>query len=296
MAQKQKDSSKKNSWREWLGEGQFGKRLSVVIIFFIVLGLFLHFREVRIAVIEQGSVAQRYIIAHVDFEFPDEEETLVIKHQAVGDIGTIYRINEKQLRKIRFDFESYLLTRQDWRNQLKQTTFNELYRGADALVAALAKAHFTNPRTLQKLKEYDISTENYYLFSRESIVGTVLLPKSFWKKIQENVFVSGNFHPETANFILESFEGQSWNLQEDVSAERALKQIVQDKVPNQYTSISAGEHLIDPGEKVTSRHLAMLQAMKDSIGKDRNLFTIRTITEAFYSLSFLQFSVFSILK
>lgn len=277
MKNKSKEDSKKIHWKEWLGEGHFTGRLIAAILFFLALAFFLHFREVRMEVIEQGTVAERYIIGQVDFEFPDEEATLVIKQQSVRDIGAIYRINEKQLRQIRMDFESYLLTRQDWRDRLTKATFDELYRGADALEDTLGNAHFTNSRTLQKMKSYGLSTKDYYLYTPENFQEAAPLPKSFWKQIRDKVFSSGNFAPETANFILESFENQSWSLQQDTSAERSLKQIVQEKVPNQYTQVNAGQHIIDPGEKVTTRHLSMLQAMKEAIGKERNLLAPRTI-------------------
>ena len=277
MKGKKKEESKKMHWKEWLGEGHFGKRLTVAILFFVALALFLHFREVRIETLEQGSIAERYIIAQVDFEFPDEEATVVIKQQSVRDIGTIYRINEKQLHQIRMDFENYLLTRHEWRDQLKQATFDELYRGADQLEDALSLAHFTNSRTLQKMKDYGLPTENYYAYTPENLQEPTVLPKSFWKQIREKVFVAGDYNNESANFILDAFENQSWSLQPDTSAERVLRRVVQDKVPDQYTLVNAGEHIIDPGERVSSRHLAMLQGMKEAIAKEHNLFAPRTI-------------------
>lgn len=277
MKRKSKEEHKKNRWKHWLGEGHFAKRLSVAIFFFLSLALFLHFREVRMEVIEQGTVADRYIIGQVDFAFPDEEATMVIKQQSVRDIGAIYQISDKQLRQIRMDFESYLLTRADWREKLKKSTFDELYNAADNLEEALGNARFTNSRTLQKMKSYGLSTKNYYLYTPENFQEPAPLPKSFWKQIRDRVFTSGNFPSEAVDFVLESFEDQSWNLQEDTGAQRALRQIVQEKVPDQFTQVSAGQHIIDPGEKVTARHLAMLQSMKDAIGKERNLFTVRTI-------------------
>jgi cyclic-di-AMP phosphodiesterase PgpH len=277
MKKKSKDERKKVFWKDWLGEGYFGLRLSMAILFFVGLAAFLHFREVRIEVLEPGMIAERYIIGQVDFEFPDEEATLIIKQQSVRDIGTIYRISEKQLRQIRFDFENSLLTRQEWREQLKHSTFDELYQGADALEDALLIARFANSRTLQKMKDYGLPTENYYVFVPENLQEPTLLPKTFWKKMKEKIFVEGNFHPETANFILDAFENQTWSLVQDASSERALRQVVQDKVPTQYTQLNAGEHIIDPGERVTSRHIAMMQSMKQAMGKERNLFTARTI-------------------
>lgn len=291
------EEKKRLHWKDWLGDGHFGKRLAVALFFFIALALFLHFRDVRMEVLEQGTIADRYIIAQVDFEFADEDATQVIKQQSVRDIGSIYRINEKQLRQIRSDFESYLLTRQDWRDKLKQTTFDELYKGADALENALAAARFTNQRTIQKMKDYGLLTDHYYLFTPENLQEPAILPISFWRQIRDKVFVEENFNLDTANFILESFEKQTWNLQLDGVAERNLRQLVQEKVPTQYTVVDAGGHIIDPGERVTARHLEMLQAMKAAIAKQRNVFSIQTIIGSmlmsliFTSLSIIYFRI-----
>lgn len=290
---KEKSKDKKISWKDWLGEGHFTKRLIAAILFFIALAAFLHFREVRMDVIEQGTIADRYIIAQVDFEFPDEEATQVIRQQSVRDVAAIYRINEKQLRQIRFDFESYLLTKGDWREKLKHATFDELYRGADVIEDVLMQARFTNSRTLQKLKDYGLASDDYYLYTPENLQEPVVLPKSFWNEVQKKAFFKGNFSPETQSFILDSFENQNWTLQEDIYTERALRQAVQEKVPNQYTNVTAGEHIIDPGERVTGRHLSMLQSMKEAIAKERNLFSVRTILGSM--LLSLLFTILSII-
>lgn len=280
------------SWKDWLGEGFFGKRLLLCLLFFAALAFFLHFREVRVPILEQGTVAENYLIANVDFAFPDEEATQTMRQQAVADVGAIFRISEKQVRRIRLDFENYL-TKGSWRDSLKQTTFHELYQGADALTDALIQARFTGARTLQKMKDHAISMKGYFLLPPTNMQEPLVLPPSFWKKMQDEVFASKNFHHETARFILESFEGQSWNLQEDMSAERAMRQIVGERVPDQYTNFPAGKHIIDVGEKVTTRHLMMMQAMKMAMSKERNLFTPRTILGSLV-LSLL-FTVLSIL-
>ncbi|MDN3506784.1 MAG: HDIG domain-containing protein [Simkaniaceae bacterium] len=294
---KDKSKEKKFHWKDWLGEGHFTKRLTVTILFFVALAAFLHFREVRMEVVEQGTISDRYIIAHVNFSFPDEEAALVIKQQSVRDIGAIYRISEKQLRQIRFDFESYLLTRSDWRDKLKQSTFDELYKGADALEEVLGKARFTNSRSLQKMKDYGVPTDDYYLYTPENLQEPAPLPKAFWNRMREKAFVAKNFTPETTNFVLDAFEKQTWTLQQDGTAERNLRHVIQEKVPDQYTQVTAGDHIIDPGEKVTARHLAMLQSMKEAIAKQRDPFSLRTIVGSlllsllFTTLSIIYFKI-----
>ena len=293
-----KDDKEKIHWKEWLGEGHFGKRLALALIFFLALAAFLHFREVRLEPLELNTTSERYIIGQVDFAFPDEEATQVLKQQSVKDVGEIYRLSEKQLRQLRFDFESFLLTRADWRERLKETTFDQLYRGADRLEEAMGKARFTSGRTLQKMHDYNLQTENVYVFMPEDIQMPVKLPKSFWEEIEKKVFKDSGLPKEAASFILEAFENQSYSLKEDVTTQRNFKQIIQEKVPSQYTQVKAGTRLVEPGERVTQRHLSMLQSMKDAIAYGRNLFAPRTILGSlllsliFTSLSILYFRTF----
>lgn len=291
-----KEKKLKESWRDWFGAGHFRKRLGVAFLFFISLALFLHFRELRIESLEIGTRAERYVIAQVDFAFPDEEATQVIKQQSVRDIGPVYQISEKQLRQVRLDFEHFLLSAQEWRLRLKETTFEELYRGVALLEEILIQSHYTDQRTLQKMREYGLGTQNCYALPLDP-QKVALLPHTFWNQIHDRMMHEEQFNPQTIEFILESFMDQPWILQQDASIERALKQLVQDRVPTQYTQVSAGEHIIDPGEQVTFRHFTMLKAMKDAISKERNLLAPRTIAGSlllsllFTTLSIYYFSV-----
>lgn len=282
----------KQKWKNWLGEGHFGRRLFVAFLFFIVLALFLHFRQVRTEALEVNTIAERYIISQVDFTFPDEEATHLLRQQAVRDVGAIYRLDEKELHQMRLDFERNLLANPDWRDQLEPITFDELYRGVDALEEALIFVRFTNARTLQKMRDFHLSTEDYYVIPSQKPGEKIALSKKFWSEIEEKVFSVSHFHPDAAHFIRNAFESHTWELQQDSSAERALRQVIQDKVPQQYTLVSAGAHIIDPGERVTGRHLAMLQAMKEAIAKERNPLALRTMAGSLLlSLLFTSISI-----
>ena len=98
-------SSSQKKLQKWLGGSQIGRRLLLGLIFFISLTLFLHFRQVRMEVLEVGALAPRYIIGQTDFSFPDDEATKILKTEAVRDIGSIYKIDEKKIRKFRAAFE-----------------------------------------------------------------------------------------------------------------------------------------------------------------------------------------------
>ncbi len=298
MKESYQDVKRKIPWKDWLGEGYFGRRLFVTLLFFLSLALFLHFREVRVNVLELNTVAERYIISQVDFTFADDEATLLIKQQSVRDIGAIYRIGEKELKAARSEFEHNLLTRQEWRDQLQESTFDELYRGAEAVEEALMLSRFASARTMQKMRDVHFSTSDYFLFMPSKVQQPIILPAKFWQEIAQKVFSSSQYHAEATKFILDAFEARSWMLEEDISAERALRQTVQQKIEDQYTQVSAGTHIIDPGERVTERHLAMLQAMKEAMTKEGNLLAPRTIIGSlllsflFTALSLAYFRVF----
>ena len=54
-------------------------RYLILSLFGIVLFLVLHFREVPVEVLELNSIAPRFVISQVNFDFPDEEATLILK-------------------------------------------------------------------------------------------------------------------------------------------------------------------------------------------------------------------------
>lgn len=260
----------KKKWKKWFGGDAPGWRILLATFFVAALSTFLHFREVKMEVLELGSVSKQYIIAQIDFEYPDEEATLVLRQQAMQDIGPIYKFHEKQIQKVMADFEYRLVKDQSWRQKLPKTTFESMYEGTEALEEYLMEVRFSDPRTLQKMKEVKFPAENFYdiAYSEKRIPP---VPDSFWPDIEESVFPKKNFDPKVAEYVLDFFKQQKWDLHHDASLEKKLKILVQDNVPDQYSTVGAGSHIIDPGEKVTLKHIYMLLSMKNALGESRNL-------------------------
>lgn len=246
-------------------------RVLIVVLFVACLFLFLHFREERTEVMELGSIAQRYVVAQVDFEFYDEEATIILKQEAVRDIGRIFEFSDKDIQQRRLEFENYLITQQEWREQARQSTFEELYEGIDWIEKKMTDLRFTDPRTLRKMNELNMGVENYIVFSPGDVSSAILLPELLWQQIQEKAGAEAKLQKSTVDFIVGLFQKKAWTLQEDIPEQRALRKLVQSKIPDKFTKVSAGNRIIDQGEKVTTRHLAMMQAMKDAISKGRNL-------------------------
>lgn len=246
-------------------------RYFIFSIFAFSLFLFLHFRETTVDVLELNQIAPKYIVSQIDFDFPDEEATLILKQESVRDIGKIYRVAEKDIRHTRINFEHFLLYNQGWREQAAEGTFDQLYYGAGVMEKVLLQVRFTDPRTLQKMKELGFPTEHYITYTPNTILDQIILPNFIWEAIQEKYFPKNEFNDFSSDLIIEFFKSNHWHIDEDFPTQRAIRKLIQSQVPEKYTHIHAGNRIIDQGEKATSRQVAMLQAMKETLRQQRNL-------------------------
>lgn len=258
-----------------------GIRLLIGLIFIVALFAILHFREVRVEVLEFNSVAPGYVVAQVDFDFYDEEATIILRQEAVRDIGKIYQIAEREVRQRRIEFENFLIYNQDWRKSATDSTFEEMYRGVDNLEKALLQVRFTDPRTLQKIHDLDLPYKYYLIYTPTEVAELSVLPEQIWVSIGNLAFSEEHFREGTTAAITGYFQTKGWVLEEDLNAERALRRRIQSQVADKYTHVSAGSRIIDQGERVTARHIAMLQAMKKALSEQRNLWHPVTLLGSF---------------
>jgi putative nucleotidyltransferase with HDIG domain len=262
-------------------QGFFDKSISIrvliCLLFLFSLFLILHFREQRTEVLELNSIAPGYVVAQIDFDFLDEEATIILRQEAIRDVDKIYEISEKNIRQQRFEFENFLIYNQEWRKYAASSTFEAMYRGLDLLEKTLRQARFTDPRTLQKIKELGLPSKHYFIYTIADKSEEVIFPTQIWDAIALQAFPVNSFNSETTAAIIGFFQGKGWMLEEDLHAERALRKQVQNKVADKYTHVSAGSRIIDRGERVTARHVAMLQAMKKTLSEQRNLWRPLTL-------------------
>ena len=94
-------------------------RLAIGVAFALCLFALIHFREERVEVLELNTLAPGYIVAQVDFDFFDEEATIILRQEAVRDVGKILQISENEIRQRRIEFENFLINTQDWRKASK---------------------------------------------------------------------------------------------------------------------------------------------------------------------------------
>lgn len=255
-----------------------GIRWLIAATFAFVLFLTLHFREIRVEVLELSSVAPSYIVAQVDLDFLDEKATTIMKQDAVRDIGKIYLIPDKNIQEMRTEFENFLMYDDEWRHYTQEHTFEEIYKGIDAFEKVLVKVRFTDPRTLRKMRELDFDTSYYQIYTPNSIEETNSLPAHIWDKVKDIAFNKSSLNEKAENFITHFFESKEWNVEEDITTQRKLRHKIEGSIPDRYTHVPAGTRIINQGEKVTARHVAMLQAMKVALGDKSNLWSPLTVT------------------
>ncbi|HPE85255.1 MAG TPA: hypothetical protein PLO43_03650, partial [Chlamydiales bacterium] len=271
MANAGSRSEEKVSVKERLRTNNLGWRLFIGLLLTFCLALFLHFREVRVEVLEVDTVAKNYVVAQVDFEFPDNESTIIFRQDATRDIGFIYKIDEKQIDERSAKFDSDIS-----RNQ-PALDLEQLYSAAKSVERLMDQARFADNRTLQKIRQMNLSTQNYYLFTPYNNEDAVNLPDSFWRELSSRVIQSNGGSTSAVEYVIERFRSDSWNVEEDAGAQRQLRQVVEASIAPKHTKVRAGSRIIDQGEKVTMRHMTIMQGMKKALAERRNLWMPLTI-------------------
>lgn len=259
-------------------ENDLGLRLLIGLICWLCLAIFMHFREVKVEVLELNTTANRYIVAQVDFEFPDEEAMIILKQDAWDDIGKIYQIDERMIRQENYDFENLLAHDSSWREKVKDSSLDEMYKITDGYKLALSHSRFTDTLTKNKMKKYQLITDHYFIFTPTKEKEKNVLPEEFWSSLRDEAFKNfPNTKKEVIDFVASFFEKKAWVLSEDVTTEANVKGLIENRIPQKFTEVKAGTRIIGQGEKVRTRHIAMLQAMKEALSEKRNIWAPFTI-------------------
>lgn len=269
------------NWQEWLSTNSRGWRLLVGLICVFFLALFLHFREVRLEVLEVNTTAKRFVVAQIDFEFPDYETTIVLKNQASQDIGHLYQIDERQVRDARLKMEQDLFRTGAWRTSVPSATFEEMYKASDELETLLLEARFTDPRTIQKIRELKLPDTSYYEYIPPPGGEPAQLPQDVWQEIAAQIQQSDAFHKETIDYVIGTFQTHTWDFLRDGVLEKNLQAQSMNLVPEKMTKMQAGSRIINPGDLVTPRHVTMMKAMKQAISESRKIWDLYTIFASF---------------
>ena len=275
------DSREKKSFFTKINErflhNHSSKLYFIALAMWIALAMFLHFREVRIDFLELDNQAKKYIVAQVDFEFPDEEGTVILRQEAMRDIGIVYQIDEDEIDKRRFEFENFLIHNEKWRKALPQTTFEEMYQEANDIKTALQKIRFADSRTIHKMENLQVPLKDYEEITSSYNGEQIPISDQFWEDLRDQLLKKRGLHPSSIVFATDFFRKFQWTLMQDISARRHLRKLVEESIPEKFTQVHAGSRILDQGEKVSQKHIAMLQAMKKTLSEKQNLWQPLTL-------------------
>lgn len=257
-------------------------------IFAIVLFFFLHFRETYVETLELGTDARRYVVAQIDFAFPDEEATIILRQKAAHEIGNIWRVEEDQIQEKEIEFLNFINKEgegnTDWEKLAHDNDFEDAALVISLLIDAFSQSRFSDAKTVEKIEhlpqnELPIASRYFYSFLPAS--GSIRLPVQFWSHMAKMAFEGQQIPQPILSFVVNYFEPLIWDFEKDVGIEHSLRLIAQSHVPEIYSRVRAGERLVDQGEKVQLRHIAMLQAMKEKLNQKRNLLDPATLAGSF---------------
>jgi putative nucleotidyltransferase with HDIG domain len=261
-------------------------RFLIGFCFGIILFFFLHYREVYVGNLEIGTEAEQYIVSQVSFTFPDEEATSILRQEAAFEISNIYRLNELEIKERVTEFQKYITQnaegRARWEEINNSTPLDDVALALSLFSEKLYQIRFSDLRTLSRIdhfpkNELPIDQKDFFAYTPNFTGEPEMLPHSLWETFKVRFLQSSIIPEQISNFLIDYFEPLTWTFEQDIQIEYSLRKLAQAAIQPRQTLVRAGQTLIDQGEKVTPRHIAMLQAMKDKLSQERNLSSPLTI-------------------
>ena len=258
-------------------EKKFSKREYLLFFLLIIsLSAFFHFKEQRFFIYEINSKAPKDIIALQDFSYLDKKQMIIMKQESIVDIGKIFSIKENDLSLIEKDFLRKISNHPDWRKTYP-VTYNEMRKLSNKVIGELEKWHFTNRRTYKKREEIGLSVKKYTIIEKVIRDKAIILPNEFWRKLERIVLESNPSYKKEIEFIIGIYRSYRFLLERDheerIDTERSLYQIL----PEIYSSISKNDVIVKKGDQITGKEYEKIMAMKATIQKKRDLWSIKKI-------------------
>lgn len=253
----------------------FWWRILIAIILITILTLFIHTREVRVESLQVDRLAKNYIVAQIDFTFPDEATTAVAKQEAIREISSIYSLDAREIRRAKNFFRKSLIRNDEWKRLHTHTSSGDINSILDLLENYLLQSKFTDERTLRRIQDIPMPIRGYYVYSPKS--NQTSLPAGFWNNLREILVSQLSIDPSVVDYVIHFYRNVEWRLLPDPLKQREVMQAIEDFVPIEYTDIKSGDHILSQGDRITPRHVAMVQAMKKALTEQRNLWHPITI-------------------
>ncbi len=259
-------------------EDNLGFKLFIGLICVIFFTLFFHFRQIRLEIMEIPPTEKGLLLAQVDFEFPEEQATIVMREQALEGIGQVFSISEKQLREEFFAFETSLNTDQQWKDKYPFATYEEIYETAGALQDILQQMRFACAKTIARMRELHFPVYNFLVFSPPIGATEFFIKQDYWTERAKFSFkealskkLGHDVNPQTLNFVLSSFLKCRWDLINDKYIEQNYRKAIVKDVPSEFTKVRIGSRITAKGEAFSQRQTIFYLATKSVLRQLRDI-------------------------
>ena len=257
------------------------KHLLLGFLFVLSLTFFLHYREVRVDYLELNTIAEKSILAPLSFSFSDAEATSLLTQEAMLDVGSVRCLDHRQIIQIDQEVENDLRNYPRWRDTISSATFDDIYRCKEGIREVLQNIHFVDKRTFRRMEELDLSRKGFLICNSENLGERGFLPSEGWKGIHDLVALPNLSSHLVYQYVAELFGQKIWNFQEDLNARNKIRQEVKENIPLKKTDVEMGTWVIQAGEKVTKRHVAMMREIKKILMEKENLLTWKAVVGSF---------------
>jgi putative nucleotidyltransferase with HDIG domain len=250
---------------------KFSKRdYFLVFLLIISLSAFFHFREKRFMVFEVNSIAPKDIIAIQDFSYLDKKQMILLRQEALVDLGKIWSIQERDLKGIEEKFLRLLSNHPSWRKAYP-VTYNEMKSLSQQVVAQLGKWHFADRRTIQKRIELGLSIKNYSRLENVVSKKSITLPNEFWQKLEGKIVSKNKAFAKEVQYIMGIYRGNRFLLERDHDERSSMEKSLYETVPEVYASRTKKDLIVRKGDMIALEEYDQILALKQSLKRARNL-------------------------
>ncbi|MFZ4099944.1 MAG: HD family phosphohydrolase [Chlamydiia bacterium] len=239
-------------------------RVLLLIFFTLCLALFLHVREVHVAPLTQGAPSPRYVVAQIPFDYVDQDAMRAARQEALRGLEQITQVDDKVLRDRRLALEQEVTQTQEWRAEIRDASMPALLTAIAEVQDRLAHLRFADPETADRAASVGLSVGEFIPHGDQPAD----LPRDTLQQVIDSV---PGLSSEERAWLFRAYGTPALSLAEDRSADRALRNAILDRIPPHILHVPAGARIIDQGEQVGSRHVAMMRAMKGSLNQERHL-------------------------
>jgi putative nucleotidyltransferase with HDIG domain len=259
-----------------VGKKNYKWDYTLLFLLIVAFATFFHFREKRFAVYELNSIAPKDIIATQDFSYMDKKKMLVLKQEALVDLGRILQIKESDLEHVEENFLLYLSNHPLWRDSYP-VTYNEMKKLSEKVIKKLSIWHFTDRRTYKKREELHLSNQYYSVIDSGFEKKAITLPNDFWTKIYQEIIAKNPKFIKEVEFIISMFRANKYIMERDQEERLSMEKSIYQTVPNVYAERLKNDVIVKKGDKITDKEYDQIVALKKAIQSNRNLFSLSKI-------------------